>query len=76
MLDIDKLKKDINDIYDKYPYKKGKKPLNINILDKDIISYIKSIQEELNELEFIERCEEMNKIYKIIYDLKYKKFGI
>lgn len=68
MLDVEKLTKDIKSIFDKYPYKK--RALNIKALDKDIGNYIRMVHDEVKDLEFPVRCLEMNKVYKIINDLK------
>jgi hypothetical protein len=73
MLDIEQIKKDINSIFNKYTSKNGKKPFYTGVLDKDIGNYIRKIHEEIKDLEFSIRCQEMNKVYKIINDVKSKK---
>jgi hypothetical protein len=76
MLDTVKLTKDINKIYDKYPYKKGKIPFNLDRLEREVGFYVRAIQEQLNNLSFSEKCQEMDKVYKIINELEHQKFGV
>ena len=71
MLDVDKLTKEINLIFEKYPYKK--RALNLKSLNRDIGHYVRKVHEEIKDLDFIERCHEMNTVYKIINDLKNQK---
>jgi hypothetical protein len=74
VLDIDKISKDIKAIFDKHTYKRGRKPINLNnLIDKDISNYIRVIHNEIKDLAFPERCLEINKIYKVINDLKKDK---
>jgi hypothetical protein len=71
MLDVEKLTKDIRDIFDKYPYKK--RALNLKNLDRDIGCYVRKVHEEVKGLDFTEKCHEMNMVYKIINDFKKSK---
>jgi hypothetical protein len=75
MLDIDKISKDIKYIFDRYSYNNDMNLLKLNYLDKVIINYIRKTHEEIKDLNFTERCIDMNKIFKIINDLKHQNFG-